>query len=258
MDDDDAAAYGHVWADFLDEWIVLTDSHPTPHMGDRINEWAAGGRILELGIGTGHLAIPLAERGLHVEGIDGSPRMLELLAAKPAGASIQTYVADFSDYQLGSRYDLIFFGSSSLFCLPDADAQVRCFTSTARHLADGGLFVVAAYVPDDRWYTDNRLEFVQAKGDGWRMHWDAIRDPVAQVVTVDRRFERNGEEVRHFPHRERYCGPGELDLMARLAGLQLVDRWGGWDRSAFTGEGEAISIYRASPPSIRNLVEHPA
>jgi SAM-dependent methyltransferase len=239
-----ADAYGDVWADFLDEWTAMTGSTPEPALLDRLAELAGGGRVLELGIGTGYLALPLAARGVRVEGIDGSPRMLELLAAKPGGDAVRTYLGDFADLPVDGVFDLVFFGSSSLFCLPDQDTQARCFASVARHLAPGGTFVVAAYVHDPRWFRDGRLHFVQAEGEGWAMHWDAVNDPIGQVTDVVRTLHRDGEPPRVFPHRERYAWPAEMDLMARLAGLRLEDRWSTWSRTPYTAKDTAISLYR--------------
>jgi SAM-dependent methyltransferase len=246
-----ADAYGDVWADFLDEWTAMTGSEPDAAMLDRLVELAAGSpgrRVLELGIGTGFAALPLAARGaprgVTVEGVDGSPRMLELLAAKPGGDAVRTYLCDMADLRVDGHYDVVTLTSSSLFCLPDQSAQVRCFAAVERVLAPGGTFALATYVHDPRWFTKGVLDTVQAEGEGWVMRWHAENDPSAQVTSVVRTLERDGEPVRRFPHRERYATPAEMDLMARLAGLRLAERWKDWTGAPFTGRGHAVSLYR--------------
>lgn len=216
--------YGDVWADFLDTWTEMTGAVPPADLLDLVESLAGpGGRVLELGVGTGFLALPLAGRGLDVHGVDASPAMVERLRAK--SDAVTAHVADAAALppDLG-RFDVVLFASSSIFCLPDADAQARCVAGAAALLADGGRLVVETYVPDPAWFTDGRLHWIQAEGDGWRMHWDSVHQPDAQVIDVERRLERDGEPDRRFPHRERYVLPDELDGMAATAGLRLVDR----------------------------------
>lgn len=238
-----ADAYGVVWADFLETWIAMAGSVPDPAMLDAITELSADGRVLEMGIGTGYHAIPLAARGVRIEGIDGSSRMLEILADKPGGESIPLHLGDFATLDVDGEFALIFVGSSSLFCLPDQPTQLECFGAVARKLAPGGLFVVDAYIHDDRWFTDGEMHFTQARGDGWKMRWNAHNDRAAQVTDVERVLVAEGKPNRVFRHREKYCSPMELDLMAKLSGMRLTERWGGWDRGPYTGVGHAISLY---------------
>jgi SAM-dependent methyltransferase len=220
----------------------MTGSVPVPAMLDLIVELARGGRVLELGVGTGYMAIPLAARGVRIEGLDGSPQMLARLAEKPGGDQVVAHFGDFADVNVDGLFDVIFFASSSLFCLPDQESQVRCFRSSAAHLAPDGVFVVATYINSDRWFRDHRLHFIQAEGDGWRMHWNAINHPELQVTDVERVLE-SADGERRFPHRERYCSPAEMDLMAQVAGLRLRDRWLDWAKHPFNGEGDSISVY---------------
>lgn len=213
--------YGDVWAEFLDEWTALTASTPPVALLDRVEAVAGpGGRVLELGCGTGFLAVPLAERGLDVHGVDASPAMLDRLRTRSAAVTV--HLADAADLPDLGHFDVVLFASSSIFCLPDADAQAACVAGMARL---GGAVVIETYVPDPAWFdAEGRMHFIQARGDGWRMRWNSVHRPDEQVIDVVRSFRRDGEEDRLFPHRERYVLPDQLDAMAEAAGLRLVER----------------------------------
>ena len=147
-----ADSYGDAWAAFLDDWVALNASIPDPDMLDRLEADARrvpDSRVLELGVGTGFVAIPLAARGIAVVGLDGSPGMLDRLQANATGAPIEGVLADFTDFDLGETFGLVYFCSSSLYCLPSADAQASCLRAIARHVDADGRFVIAAYVHDD-------------------------------------------------------------------------------------------------------------
>ena len=140
-------------------------------------------------------------------------------------------LADFTDFDLGETFGLVYFCSSSLYCLPSADAQASCLRAIARHVDADGRFVIAAYVHDDAWYdVHDRLEFIQSQGDGWRMHWSARHVPAEQRVLVTRTLHRDGEADRVFPHQERYLTTDQLDNMATAAGLTLIERSADWKR----------------------------
>ena len=240
-------SYGEAWAGFLDDWAALNGSVPDPDLLDRLEAAARRNpspRALELGVGTGFVAIPLARRGIGVVGIDGSAGMLDRLARNATGLPIEGVLADFTDFDLGETFGLVYFCSSSMYCLPTAEAQARCLVSIARHLDADGQFVITAYLHDDAWYdADGRLEVTQSEGEGWRMHWSAQHLPAEQRVLVTRTLHRDGEPDLVFPHQERYLTTDQLDDMATRAGLELEERHGDWKGRSFTGRGNHVSTY---------------
>ncbi len=205
---------------------------------------AGGGPALELAIGTGRIALPLAARGIRVDGIDFSPAMVARLRAKPGGEAIAVTMGDFADVPVQGAYRLIFVVFNTLFNLLTQDDQVRCFENVAAHLTDEGVFVVEAFVPTflTRLRDD---QYVDAESVGVKEVWlDMGRhDPVAQRLE-ESHVRLSSEGVRVYPIITRYAWPSELDLMARIAGLRLKERWGGWNREPFTGASRAhVSVY---------------
>jgi SAM-dependent methyltransferase len=205
---------------------------------------AQGGPALELAIGTGRIGLPLAERGVRLAGIDLSPAMVAKLRAKPGGDQIPVIIGDFADVAVQGRYRLIYIVFNTLFNLLTQDDQVRCFENVATHLTDDGVFVVEAFVPT---YL-NRLrdeQYVDAEAiDVNEVRLDVGRhDPVRQVLDESHVvLSRDG--VRLYPIVTRYAWPSELDLMARIAGLRLKDRWAGWNREPFTATSPRhVSVY---------------
>ena len=238
--------YGERWADIYDELFGADPADAgTAEAVDLLAALADGGPVLELGVGTGRIALPLAARGLEVHGIDASARMLALLGAKPGGERVHTHVGDLADADVDvpGGFALVLVVFNTLFALPTQEAQVRCFANVARRLAPAGAFVVEAFVPDpsrfDRGQTV-RASRVGVDGVGLEV---SRHDPVAQSVSSQQVWlTEAGAQLR--PVSVRYAWPSELDLMARLAGLELRDRWGGWDRSPFTAEsGGHVSVY---------------
>ena len=200
-------------------------------------------RVLELGIGTGRLALPLAARGYDVEGIDNSAPMVARLRSKPGGADLAVVLGSFADVAdlVHGEFRVVFVAYNTLFELPSQDEQVRCFAGVARHLAAGGRFVVEAFVPDL-----TRLEHaVHAASVGHdHVRLSATRhDPLTQVaVTQD--VVISAEGVRLEPSTIRYASVPELDLMARLDGLHPARRWGGWSGEPFTAASSThVSVY---------------
>jgi len=205
---------------------------------------AQGGPALELAIGTGRIALPLAERGLRVDGIDLSPAMIARLRAKPGGDRISVTVGDFADVPVPGRYPLVFIVFNTLFNLLTQDDQVRCFQNVAAHLTDDGSFVVEAFVPTSL----HRLrdhQYVDAEEVGVSDVWlDVARhDPVTQRLD-ESHISLSPAGVRLYPIVTRYAWPSELDLMARIAGLRMRERWGGWNREPFdAGSPLHVSVY---------------
>lgn len=206
---------------------------------------AGTGPVLELGIGTGRLALPLAARGVRVHGIDASPAMVDRLRAKPRGDEVTVTIADFADFDLAERFSLVFVAFNTLFALTSQQAQVACFRAVARHVLPGGRFLVEAFVPDlGRFDRGQRVHLQQVELD--RVELDcAVHDPVAQRVT-NQHLTLGPGGIQCYPVELRYAWPGELDLMAALAGLEPEDRWGSWDHRPFdSGSSTHISVWRA-------------
>ncbi len=199
--------------------------------------------MLELAIGTGRLALPLVERGLEVHGIDASERMVEKLRAKPGGDAIPVTMGDFADVGVEGEYRLIFIAFNTLFALLTQDDQLRCFANAAEHLTDDGLFVVEAFRPDlGRFDRGQRTNVFRV--DAEQVMLDASRhDPLEQRVD-SQHIVITEAGTKLYPVSIRYAFPSELDLMARLAGLELRERWGSWKREPFTADSNRhVSVY---------------
>lgn len=209
-----------------------------------LEELAGGGPALELAIGTGRIALPLAARGIRVDGIDISPDMVAKLREKPGGDQLSVTIGNFADVAVPGTYRLVFVVYNTLFNLLTQDEQVRCFENVAAHLAEGGRFVVEAFVPTFLTRLRND-QYVDAETIGLNEVWLDVgrHDPVAQLLD-ETHVRLTGGGVRLYPIVSRYAWPSELDLMARIAGLRLVDRWAGWDRRPFDAASSAhVSVY---------------
>jgi SAM-dependent methyltransferase len=241
-----AATYGDAIADVYDDWYQgLFDVDQTVGV---LEELAAGGRVLELAIGTGRVAIPLAARGIEVVGVDASERMIAKLRAKPGGNSIPVVVGDFADVPAEGTFRLIFVVFTTLFALPTQADQIRCLRGVADHLEPGGRFLMDAFVPDvarfrnDQAMTTERVEVDEVWLDVSR------HDPVSQRIDSSRVLI-TPQGLRLFPVSIRYAWPAELDAMALVAGLRLVDRWAWYDRSPFTARSPRhVSVYTKDAP----------
>ncbi|MBI4864582.1 MAG: class I SAM-dependent methyltransferase [Candidatus Riflebacteria bacterium] len=245
MESYDPATYGERIADIYDDlYERMSDVETTVAT---LAELAAGGSALELGIGTGRIAVPLAARGVTVHGIDSSAAMVERLKARPGGATIPISIGDFAEVRVEGRFSLVYVVFNTFFGLPSQEAQIRCFASVAHHLEPGGAFVIEAFVPDPaRFAGGQNTQTSRVEVD--RVIIDLSRhDPVDQrVVTQHVLIEPSG--VRLCPVQIRYAWPSELDLMARLAGLRLHARWEGWHRQPFTARSPShVSVYRPGP-----------
>lgn len=244
----DPSVYGDRIAGIYDE---LHDWHlDTGAAVEALAGLAGDGPVLELGVGTGRVAAPLAERGLEVHGIDASEAMVARMREKPGGDRVRVAMGDFAEVRApGGPYSLILVVFNTLFALQSQEEQVRCFRGVAEALAPGGRFVVEAFVPDPaRFDRGQRVEAFRADAD--RVVLEAsIHDPVGQRVASQHVVIEDGE-TRAYPADIRYAWPSELDLMARLAGLELRHRWGGWKGEPFTAESSRhISIYQEPSPT---------
>lgn len=210
-------------------------------------ETAGGGPALELAIGTGRIAVPLAARGIRVDGIDISPAMVEQLRTRPGGEALDVAMGDFAEVPVPGKYRLIFVVYNTLFNLLEQDDQVRCFENVAAHLSDDGSFVVEAFVPSflyrlrDDQYVDAEAIEVDS------VCLDVLRHDAATQMLEESHVSLSQSGIRMNPVVQRYSWPSELDLMARIAGLRLTGRFGGWGREPFdSNSGMHVSVYGRS------------
>jgi SAM-dependent methyltransferase len=237
---DDPAFFGDRWADVYDKGTPLD---PAPAV-EFLAGLAGGGRVLELAIGTGRVALPLASRGITVEGIEASDAMVERLRAKPGGEEIPVAIGDMADVPAKGPFRLVYLVFNTLFNLPSADRQVDCFRNVARVLDGDGAFVIECFVPDPaRFDRGQRVEALAVTEDSATI--EVLRhDAVAQRFTTQKiTFDSQG--IRLHPVALRYCWPSELDLMAGQAGLRLRERYADWDRRPFGSDSPGhVSVYR--------------
>jgi SAM-dependent methyltransferase len=231
--------YGERIAHIYDEWYSDYEESAV----DLLQELAGRGRVLELGIGTGRVALPLLRRGVHVSGIDASEAMIARLRAKTGGADIEVVLGNFAEIDLDTRFDLIYVVFNTFFNLQTQEEQVKCFRSVAEHLTHQGVFLIEAFVPDPCRFDRGQSSRVVHLGE------DVVRLDVARHCPVEQQVScqhvlLSEEGVRLFPVKLRYAWPSELDLMARLAGLRLKRRWGSWDKGKLTQESaKHLSLY---------------
>lgn len=211
-----------------------------------LRELAGDGTALELGVGTGRLAIPLAETGTVVHGLDSSQGMLDELGRAPGGQRVRALLADMADYELPERFAVIWVAFNSLFLLDSQESQLRCFASAARHLAPGGRFLVEAFVPAPEQVAGTPALRVKDFGQSSMLLQTSRHSAPDQVIeSLDLEITHEGFAL--FPTRIRYAWPEELDGMATKAGLTLESRWASWTREPFTDRSSAhVSVYRAS------------
>jgi SAM-dependent methyltransferase len=239
-DFDDPAFMGDTWAQAYTDLTFGPDPAPTVEF---LADLADGsGRVLELGIGGGRVALPLARRGIQVEGIEASQVVLDRLRAMPGGESIPVTIADMADLPLDGPFHLVYLVWSGLFHLPSQARQVDCFRNVARVLAPGGAFVVECFVPIPA-LLQREVEVNTVAEDSASMTLTR-HDPVAQRLFTQRIRFRDGRRVRLFPVAMRYCWPSELDLMAQLSGLRLRERYADWSRAPFgPASRRHVSVY---------------
>jgi SAM-dependent methyltransferase len=245
MSDYDESTYGERIADIYDELNSFLDT--TEAAAEFLAAIAGRRRVLELGIGTGRVALGLVGRGIRVCGIDASPAMVEKLRAKPGGDTIPVTIGDFADVKVAGQFSLIFVVFNTFFGLLSQEAQLKCFERVARHLTPDGAFVIEAFVPDLAMF--DRGQRVSAKhvdATAANIH-AAVHDPVTQQVhSANILLSESG--TRFYPIQIRYAWPAELDLMARIAGMRLRERFGGWKREPFDKLSRChVSVYEKIP-----------
>lgn len=238
----DNATYGDRIAGVYDDFIQTSPAQ-TQAAVEALATLAKDGPVLELGIGTGRIAVPLSEKGLMVHGIDASTSMIEELRKKPGGNAIPVTSGDFAEVPAKEKFSLIYVVFNTFFSLLTQEDQVRCFANVAKHLLPDGVFVIEAFVPDPPRVTGNQ-NVVASKVEVDEVRLDVTRyDPLQQLLKAQHVVIANGT-IQTYPIQLRYAWPSELDLMAQLAGLQLKERWSNWQRLPFTsGDTKHISLY---------------
>jgi len=207
-------------------------------------EIARGGPALELAIGTGRIALPLARRGIRVDGIDISPAMVAKLRAKQGGDQLKVTIGDFSLVPVEGAYRLIYLVANTLFNLLTQDEQVRCFQNVVPHLCDEGVFVIEAFTPinlmdlrDDQYVKAEAVEMGEVR-------LDVVRHDSVHQLLYESHLTFTAGGVRLEPIVTRYAWPSEMDLMARIAGLSLRERWTGWNREPVRANSRSlVSVY---------------
>lgn len=208
---------------------------------DFLLERLGGGRALEFGIGTGRIALPLARRGIEVFGVDVSRPMLDELAKKPDGDTIDVLLGDFATTRAPGSYAIVYLVYNTIMNLTTQAEQAACFRNAAAHLDPGSSFVVEVGIPGLRRLPPGQKNVVfRADESGWGIdEYD-----VANQGLISHHVEMVEDEVRQFSMPFRYVWPSELDLMAEMAGMRLAERYAGWREEPFTSEsGQHISVW---------------
>jgi SAM-dependent methyltransferase len=239
FDEGIAARYETLWPELFDPAVI----DPAVEV---LTELAAGGPALEFGIGTGRIAVPLHRRGIPVHGIELSPAMAARLRANPDAAGIDVIVGDLATASVGGRFTLVYLVRNTITNLTTRDEQVLAFRNAAAHLRPGGCFLIENYVPQLRRLPpgqDTHVFTATATHLGYEQY-----DIAAQIAISHHHWTIEGRHTS-FSSRHRYVWPAELDLMARLAGLILRDRWADWHRTPFTSDSDNhVSIWSRPGP----------
>ena len=241
MDEEDGYFGERVAATYDDPSAEMFQPGVVDAAAEVLAELVGGGRALELGIGTGRIALPLARRGVPVHGIDMSRAMAARLRAKPGGDAIGVTIGDFATTRVDGTFSLSYLVFNTIMNLTTQEAQVACFRNVAAHLEPGGCFVVEVHVPELRRLPpgQNVVPF-HVSPTQWSFD---VYDVATQAMSSNYVKVADGRgEYWSIPFR--YVWPAELDLMAQLAGLGLRERWDGWTREPFTSEsGQHVSIW---------------
>lgn len=252
----DDASYGDSFADVYDEWYHgISDVEATARALVALTASAGGGPVLELGVGTGRLAIPLAAAGLVVHGLDTSERMLQHMATKEGGAQVHAHLGDMVDEMPAGPFALVFVAYNTFFNLLTHERQQACFAATASRLSDGGYFVIEAFVPDPAHEPASSITVRSLAADRVVLSVSTANatDQLAEGQFIDI-TEAGGVRLR--PWSIRWATTAQLDEMADAAGMMLSERWEAFDRTPFTAESERqVSVFckgsRANSSSVR-------
>jgi SAM-dependent methyltransferase len=227
-------------------YAALAEPAVLDPMVDLLAGLAGDGPALEFAAGTGRVALPLSARGVAVHGIELSPPMAEHLRAKPGAAAVPVTIGDMTTTRVPGEFTLVYLVANTVMNVTTQDEQVAVFANASAHLVAGGHFVVEVVVPQLRRVPPGETARVFTL-DPDHVGIETFDDPVGQIAWSHHWVAVEGRLVRHSaPYR--YLWPSELDLMARLAGLRLTDRWAGWDRSPFTADsGSQVAVYAKAP-----------
>lgn len=208
---------------------------------DLLAELAGDGRALELAIGTGRVALPLAERGVDVHGIEISQPMVDQLRAKPGGERLAVTIGDMATTRVNGRFRLVYLVYNTITNLLTQDEQVDCFRNAAAHLESGGCFVIEVFVPALRRLPPGERFVPFDVGPG---HVGVDEYDVASQTLVSHHYWVGDGRAETFDSTHRFAWPAEYDLMARIAGLRLRDRWADWHRTPFADDSTShVSVW---------------
>lgn len=227
----DDGYFGERIAATYDDDAAMFDPQVVDPAVDFLVDLAGGGRALEFGIGTGRIALPLAQRGVPVHGIDLSEAMVAKLRAKPGGADIGVTIGDFATTSVSGPFSVAYLVYNSINNLVTQPEQVACFRNAAAHLEPGGCFVIEVGVPGLQRLPPGETLLAFRVSD---THWGIDAYDVATQGLTSHHLRIVGGRTERFSIPFRYAWPAELDLMAQLAGMTLRERWGGWRREPFT------------------------
>jgi SAM-dependent methyltransferase len=223
-------------------------------MVDLLAQLVGDGSALEFAVGTGRVALPLSARGIPVHGIELSPHMAEQLRRKPGADAVPVTIGDMTTTRLSDEFELVYLVANSIMNVTTQQEQVSAFTNAAAHLASGGHFVIELIVPQLRRVPPSEVARVFTLETD-HVGIETFDDVVEQVAWSHHWIEVDGRLVRHSaPYR--YIWPSELVLMANLAGFELQDRWGDWDRSPFTSESaKQVAVFVKTKPTDESPVK---
>jgi SAM-dependent methyltransferase len=241
MDEEDGYFGERVAATYDDSSAEMFQPGVVDAVAEVLADLAAGGRALELGIGTGRVALPLARRGVPVHGIDMSRAMVARLRAKPGGDAIGVTIGDFATTRVDGTFSVAYLVFNTIMNLTAQEVQVACFRNVAAHLEPGGCFVIEVHVPELRRLPPGQ-NVVPFHVSPTRWSFD-VYEVATQAMSSNYVEVADGRgEYWSIPFR--YVWPAELDLMAQLAGLRLRERWDGWTREPFTSESrQHVSVW---------------
>jgi len=234
-------SYGDLYAAVYDDLFSRRDD--VDLVASVLHELAGDGDVIEFGVGTGRLAIPLSRRGHRVYGVDNSSAMLEQLRLKPDSAGVVPVLGDFATVRINEPVSLVFSAFSTIYLPATQEAQVDMFRNAAAHLRPGGRLLVEAFVHDRRRFPNNQEIVAANLGREQATLKIGVLEPASQIIhTQHISFSPGG--MTFLPNRLRFIHPSEMDLMGRLAGLRLETRWSDWHRAPFdNSSSNQIAVY---------------
>jgi SAM-dependent methyltransferase len=233
--------FGDVFAEVYDEYFhVGDDSELTASV---LADLAGTGDILEFGLGTGRVAIPLVNKGLKVVGIENSQAMIDKFKQKSDDSGVEVMLGDFATAKAVGNFSVVFISYGTVYLLDSQEEQIQCFENAARHLSSGGVFVLDGFVHDRTQWRNNQEVTTRKLSDNFARLRLGVHN--AKDQTIDMQYmDFTPEGVKFFPTKLRYIWPSEMDLMARLAGFKLRSRWTNWKQEPFTADSSSqVVVY---------------